>query len=27
LIDQNGFATKQLANMPGLDYIVAGKPR
>lgn len=27
LIDQNAFAGKQLADMPGLDYIVAGKVR
>jgi UDPglucose 6-dehydrogenase len=27
LIDQNAFAVKQLANMPGLEYIVAGKLR
>jgi hypothetical protein len=25
LIDQNGFASKQLANLPELEYIVAGK--
>jgi UDPglucose 6-dehydrogenase len=27
LIDQNAFAAKQLANMLGLEYIVAGKLR
>ena len=27
LIDQNAFAAKQLADMSGLEYIVAGKVR
>jgi UDPglucose 6-dehydrogenase len=27
LIDQNAFASKQLADLSGLDYIVAGKVR
>ena len=27
LIDQNAFAAKQLADMPGLEYIIAGKVR
>lgn len=27
LIDQNAFASKQLADMPGLEYIVAGRVR
>ena len=27
LIDQNAFASKQLAELSGLDYIVAGKVR
>jgi UDPglucose 6-dehydrogenase len=27
LIDQNAFASKQLADLSGLDYIIAGKVR
>ena len=27
LIDQNAFATKQLADMPGVEYIIAGRVR